>query len=320
MEIINIADREIYNNFVLRQENCQFLQSWEWGDFQLSVGSKVIRLGLKVGNEVIYALTLIKKSLPLGLNYYYSPRIDLSPLDADKLSALLKGIADLAVSDKVIFFRFEPLAKFSNSDFQFPISKTIDIQPSKTLVLDLTDSEEELMSAMHPKTRYNIRLTERKGVTVREADSNEFDGFWRLMQETKNRDGFRLHGEAYYRKMLEIPFVKLFVAEYESSIIAGNILSFFGNSATYVHGASSSRNRNIMAPYALQWKTITEAKKHNLSHYDFNGIDEGKWPGVTRFKKGYGGVEINFPGTFDLIFNGFRYSAYKMIRKIRRSF
>ena len=117
---------------------------------------------------------------------------------------------------------------------------------------------------------------------------------------------------------LDSDSLRLIGAFYKEKLIAVNIVSFFGDMATYVHGASSSENRNLMAPYALQWETIKIAKTQGHKYYDFYGIDENKWPGVTRFKKGFSGEEANYPGTFDSAFNSIQYSIYKILRKLRR--
>ena len=164
------------------------------------------------------------------------------------------------------------------------------------------------------------------------------------MRETNERDGFRLHGKEYYWKMLfNVQYsilnnhsisnnnsisnnqysisglsIKLFIAKYQNKIIAGNIVAFFGDTVTYVHGASSNEYRNLMATYALQWQSIREAKARGCRYYDFFGIDESKWPGVTRFKKGYGGEEVDYPGTFDAVFDSVLYKMYNWLRWVRR--
>ena len=237
---------------------------------------------------------------------------------------LFKEIEKIAKKEKAVFLRFEPGIKYPLSNIQYPIARTINVQPAKTIILDLAKTEEELLRAMHQKTRYNIRLAERKGVKIRIVDSSnfapDFEKFWEIMEETVRRDTFRLHSKEHYRGMLQInnDFVKLLIAEYEGKIIAGNILTFFGDTATYVHGASGNEFRNLMAPYALQWQTIKSARKKGFKYYDFYGVDEDKWPGVTRFKKGFGGEEISYPGTFDFILNKKWYRLYNFIRSVRR--
>ena len=114
-------------------------------------------------------------------------------------------------------------------------------------------------------------------------------------------------------------YLKLFLAEYQKEIIAGGIFAFFGQAVTYLHGASANQYRNVMAPHLLQWHLISLAKKLGYRHYDFFGINEVKWPGVTRFKKGFGGRVVEYPGTFDLIFQPAWYNFYKTGRRIRRN-
>ena len=236
------------------------------------------------------------------------------------LELLFDEIRKIAKKENVMFMRFEPQTEEASSKFQ--ITKTLDIQPSKTTILDLSKSEDELLQAMHQKTRYNIRLAEKKSVEIRESGIDRFDEFWQLMSQTSERDAFRLHGIDYYKEMIKLDkdFIKLFFARYQDKNIATAIVSFFGDTATYLHGASSNTDRNVMAPYGLQWHCIKLAKEQGYKYYNFYGIDEKRWPGITRFKKGFNGREINYPGTFDLIFEAGWYNVYKMVRRARRTF
>ena len=150
------------------------------------------------------------------------------------------------------------------------------------------------------------------------GSDDDFEKFWEIMNETKDRDGFRLHAHEYYQKMLALDSIELIVAEFKGEIIAGNIVSYFGDMASYLHGSSSNKERNVMAPFAIQWFTIKRAKEKDCKYYDFNGIDENKWPGVTRFKRGFSGEEISYPGTYDLLINKQGYIVYKLMRSARR--
>lgn len=327
MKIIDIAKKEL-NEFVSARSRARFLESWEWGEFQEAAGNKTFRFGFEDSGQLFFAGSLIKKSLPLGMNYFYAPQVNFENLNAEQLKFVFDSIKKIAGKEKAIFLRFEPIDDIVTR-YALRITRTIDIQPPRTLILDLRKTEDELLNAMHQKTRYNIRLAEKKGVVIREAGENDFEKFWKLMDETKDRDGFRLHNQEYYGKMLsflngeretekQTLKIKLFLAEYESRIIAGNIIAFFGDTATYMHGASSNEYRNVMAPYLLQWQIIKIAKDSGYKYYDFYGVDEKKWPGVTRFKIGFGGKEVNYPGTFDLVFNRAWYNLYKLLRRIRR--
>ena len=206
MKSFQLRKKEELNDFITNQKHSQFLQSWEWGEFQEQAGKKVIRLGFTEREKLFFAITLIKNSLPLGLNYFYSPRIGIKNLRDEQLEFVYSEIKKVAKQENTIFFRFDPRSPIQDS--RFTIKRTIDVQPSKTLILDLTRPEEELLKSMHQKTRYNIRLAERKGVTVRSAEPEDFDAWWQIMDETKERDQFRLHGKAYYEKMISIPFIK----------------------------------------------------------------------------------------------------------------
>ncbi|MEK7203069.1 MAG: peptidoglycan bridge formation glycyltransferase FemA/FemB family protein [Patescibacteria group bacterium] len=332
MRIVVLTDKERFNNFIGSQKISQFLQSWQWGEFQTMVGGKIIRLGIESETgELLAATTLVKKSLPMGKSYFFCPRgpiIDQLLITKHQLrienilQSLFNEIKKLAKNEKVIFLRFEPLCKQQTTNNKQQIIKTLDVEPSKTLILDLSKSESELLKDMSQKTRYNIKLAEKKTVELVAADINYFEDFWQLISRTSERDKFRLHGRNYYRQMIETDkdVIKLFFAKYKKRLIATGIFSFFGNTAVYLHGASANFDRNVMAPFFLHWQCIKLAKSLGCNFYDFNGIDEIKWPGVTRFKKGFGGNEINYQGTFDLVFNPGWYSIYKMVRNVRRTF
>jgi len=311
-----------WNNFFLLQKHCEFLQSWEWSEFQKKAGSQVERYVLRNEESIQVASSVIKKELPGAKGYYYCPR---GPIFSKKLEDnkeifidFLNNLIRIGKQENVVFIRIEP-NNIPNLNKLKPV-ETIAIQPKRTIRLDLNKDEGEILKGMHQKTRYNIRLSKRKGVKVYEGDQGNFEEFWKLMSLTCKRDGFRLHTKDYYRKMLNIDknFVKLFLAEYEGNIISANIVSFFGDTAVYAHGASSNEYRNVMAPYLLQWEAIKSAKENGCKYYDFYGIDEMKWPGVTRFKRGFGGEEFEYEGTYDVVIDKLWYSIYNVLRKLRR--
>jgi len=279
MKLVEVNNKEKLNDFVLSQKYSQFLQSWQWGEFQERMGNKVFRLGIEDDNRLVAAATLIKNRLLLGKSYFYCPRgpIVISKIKDQKaktIEFLFAEIKKIARKENAIFLRFEPGSQIASRKLQ--IIKSIDIQPSKTLVLDLSGSEEEILNRMHQKTRYNIRLSEKKEVRVRPGQENDFEIFWRLMEDTRKRDRFRLHAKEYYKKMIATDNIELLVARYENKIIAGIIIACFGDSGVYIHGASSNEYRNAMAPYSLQWEAIKLAKAKNCLYYDLNGADEKK--------------------------------------------
>ncbi len=329
MDIAEIKSQEDFNNLSSLQEPASFLQSWQWKNFQEEQGNKVFCLSLKERGEFLSAGLFIKKRLLFNKNYLYCPRGPVTgpkhknENHAEYLFSFLNQVKNFTRKEKIVFVRFEPLLETNKINFNSSyIKKTIAIQPGKTLILDLAFSENELLEKMHSKTRYNIRLAAKKGVKVKELGSDQFDSFWDLMQKTSQRDGFRLHPKKHYESLFKSRdnLVKIFAAIYEDKIIAVNMVSFFANTATYVHGASDYEFRKLMAPYALQWHCIKKSKELGYKYYDFYGIDEEKWPGVTRFKKGFGGRVLEYPGTFDFIISKNWYFFYNILRKLRRMF
>ncbi len=325
MDIVKISDKKKLNDFVGAQKHSQFLQAWQWGEFHKIVSENVFRVGVEDGGKLIAAATIIKKALPMGKKYFYCPRgpiIDKSQTPNPKqiIELLCDTIKQIAQEEEAMFLRFDPTFQITN--YQLPITKTINIEPDQTLILNLEKSEQELLKGMHSKTRYNIKLAQKRGVKIVEAGSDRFEEFWQLMCQTGERDNFRTHGISYYKEMLKADndFIKLFFAEYKGKPISSIIAAFFGDTATYAHGASSSEDRNVMAPYLLQWHCVKSAKELGRKYYDFYGINAKRWPGVTKFKKGFGGKEVNYPGTYDLVFDKNWYSVYKMVRKVRRTF
>lgn len=338
MQVSEIKDKKIWNEFIGSQDLSQFLQSWEWGEFQQSLGRKIWRLAVCNNSDISAAALVVKRFLPLAKSYLYCPRGPILANDKDVLGLLMDRIKQIAKKENAIFWRIELTSQSQILNLKSSIhgfQAVSPVQPKDTLILDLTKSEEELLSEMHQKTRYNIRLAERKGVKIRimnpfgpnsgrgqESRIGDIEEFLKLLHQTTGRDKFRPHPDEYYRKSLKQfsgDFVKLYLAEYQNKVIAANIVIFFGDTATYAHGASSNEYRNVMAPHLLQWRQIQDAKRLGYKYYDFWGIasQNQKWSGITRFKKGFAGREINYPGTFDIVFQSFWYKIYRLIKRIK---
>ena len=296
--------------------NGEFLQSFFWGRMLERAGEKIERWEVEEDGRIRASVMLIKKTLGRGLFYWYGPHGPIG--DKEAVEFLLLELKNK--KENAVFLRIEPLENLTAKSIQVNLKKSLDLQPKKTLLLDLSLSEDDLLKAMHQKTRYNIKLAEKKGVKISEGGDQEFKKFWRLMSLTGERDGFRLHGEGHYKNLLSAKEnIKLFLASYEGKIIAAGLFCFYGARVTYLHGASDNEARNLMAPYLLQWEIIKKARAEGYKYYDFYGIDDKKWPGVTRFKLGFGGFIQEYPGTYDFIFKPIIYGLYQLLRKIKRS-
>lgn len=311
---INQSSLDKLDAFQASSSPCQFLQSSQWLKFQESVGHKA-HLFYFEHNKIIIHLAAFEYHLPFGKKYYYIPR---GPFlgSADLWPVLLNDFNSLFKKNKTLLFvRLEPDATFVNQNLR----KVNDVQPSHTFYTDLAGTEEEILNLMHPKTRYNIRLSLKKDLKFL-ANDPDFESFWDLMEETTKRDKFSSHPKAYYEKMIKSGTTHLATIKYNNKLLAAGIFSKFGNTITYLHGASASEQRELMAPYALHWCMIKEAKSKGLEFYDWHGVDSQKWPGFTRFKLGFGGHDIMYPGTFDMVLAPVIYLGYNIGRGVRRLF
>jgi len=305
MELKEIANKEQWDKQIGSQKMSQFLQSWGWGEFQERLGRKVWRLDLE--NNFIQ---IIKMDLPLGQNYLYAPRLNFV-LNRNIIEILKK----IAHDEKSIFLRLE-LVPHQELDL-FGFKRVTSVQPAKSLLLDLNKSIELLLAEMHQKTRYNIHLAEKKGVKLLEARTEEFPIFYDLLVDTYRRKGKKTYSRDYFHKLYHDHLTKIYCAEYQGQILCANMIVFYSDTVTYLHGGSSEKDKNIMAPHLLQWEVIKKAKELGYKYYDFWGIDEIKWPGVTRFKKGFGGFETYYGGTWDFVLNKYWYWAYKIIKSFK---
>ncbi len=300
-----------------------FLQSKDWLDFQRSLGRPVFeydREGVKAG--------VIKLPLPFKKSYLYipnGPEMDFNSMAGGFKNPVINftsWLKNLAKKEKSIFVKVEPLADNvaqTLAQHGFKKSKK-EIQPSRTVVIDLTKNENELLDVMHHKTRYNIKVAEKNDITIKE--SNVVESFWKLMKKTSKRDKFSSHTKDYYEKLLnffregkEITS-RLNLAYYKDKPVAGVILLTYKDIAYYLHGASDYDYRQYMAPYKLHWEVIKMLQVMGYKFYDLRGVDSKKWPGVTRFKLGWGGKIIEYPGSFDLSISWWWHQAYKVTRKI----
>jgi lipid II:glycine glycyltransferase (peptidoglycan interpeptide bridge formation enzyme) len=205
--------------------------------------------------------------------------------------------------------------------------------PSNTIYIDLTKGKDDILRSMKPKTRYNINLSRKKGVTVRIAGIKELETWYRLYRETSARNHFYLHDIDYFRTILSVDANKtqspanvlLLIAETNSKPLASMFLVVSGNRGTYLYGASSSESRNMMANYALQWKAMNIAREMGCSEYDMFGVAPAPDPahplyGLYRFKSGFGGEMFHALGCWDYPFDQEKYNAYSSLELTQKGF
>jgi len=228
-----------------------------------------------------------------------------------------------------------------------------DIQPPDTVIVDLRPQAQDILASMKPKWRYNIGLAEKRGVTVSPAPGETQDLgrdlgiFYGLLAETAERDGIAVHSIGYYRALFEEcgngvpgkgaipPRLGLYTAWHgnsppeegtpssEGDCLAAIVVLFRGGQATYLYGASSNIKRNLMAPYALQWRAMLDAKAAGCSSYDLFGIPPNEDPGhpmagLYRFKTGFGGNILHRPGSWDYPCRPILYALFTKAESLRK--
>jgi lipid II:glycine glycyltransferase (peptidoglycan interpeptide bridge formation enzyme) len=321
--------REQLNNFVSNHPHGHLLQSYEWGEAQENFGEPIFRVAVKDGEQILGVATVIIKTFYKNFHYIYCPR---GPLFVETASRevhemLLAAISEEAKKRGSLFLRVAPETTEKPSWLDGFKKADHELEPHESLILDLAKQEEQLLAEMKPKTRYNIKLAQKKGVTVTSGTDETFlNIFLRLNKETASRDNFTAHKDAYYQSILKAlaprGLLKVYVAYAEGMPIAANLVSSFGKRVTYMHGASSNEGRNLMPTFALQWEAIRDAKIQGKTEYDFWGIttsqdEKHPWAGITRFKNGFGGSVVKYIGAYDLVYRKVLTTLYSLYRKFR---
>jgi lipid II:glycine glycyltransferase (peptidoglycan interpeptide bridge formation enzyme) len=205
----------------------------------------------------------------------------------------------------------------------------VDVQPPSTVLVPIDCDDETLLSAMKSKTRYNVRLAFRKGVEVYGASTERLEQWYDLYRETAERDRIAVHSLDYYRRVMGIaeelsggPALELLLAEHEGELLAGIIVAYYGETATYLYGASRNHKRSLMPAYALQFRAMQRAREHGCRSYDMFGIPPDPDPshpmyGLYRFKTGFGGSIVHRLGAWDLPMRSVGYAAYRVAERAR---
>lgn len=205
-----------------------------------------------------------------------------------------------------------------------------DTNPREAFMVSLDGGSADWLGRMKPKTRYNVRLAEKHGVTVRfSRKAQDMETLLDLITSTANRKVITPHPKPYYRNFLSaLPedMCEIAIAEYEGVSVAAALLIFFEETAYYLHGGSGDSHRELMAPFLLHFKCMEEAKQRGAKRYDFGGVriqtktgaQDTDWDGITRFKQGFAPntETILFPGTYDIIVSPGRYALYRQSRHL----
>lgn len=313
-----------------RLPNAHALQSWAWGQFKARWGWEALPLTMSVGGnswETIAAAMVLKRRVPrLPYCVLYVPKGPvLDYHDKEVRRQVLARLEQLAKRERAIFIKIDPEVVRSwglEDERVSPLGTAVtrdlrergwrpseeQIQFRNTVELPLEATEEQLLAAMKQKTRYNIRLAERKGVAVRPGSVDDFPTIVEMYQETAARDGFTVRPAEYYldgwSALYKAGMAQPLVAEVEGRPVAAVILVRFGERVIYMYGASRSEARDRMPNHLLQWEAIRWAREQGAKVYDFWGAPDefeetDRMWGVWRFKAGFNGEVVRFIGAWD---------------------
>lgn len=310
------------------------LQSVEWGNARAAMGTEIVRFGSFVNNKLVRTFLMTLHPIPLSpYKLGYIPRSLLPTSDE------LAFLQEYGNTRKLIFIKLEPDASANETTLleiqklrsRFPLRRSPhQLFPDWTMVLDISLSEEELFASFKPKTRYNIRLAQKRGVVVREAsDAEGFNTFVKLYFSTTARQGYLGHNERYHRivwEALSPSIASILLAEHEGTPLAAYELFRFKNTLYYPYGGSSDQKRNLMGANAIMWEAIRYGKKCGCVTFDMWGSspptapDDDPYAGFTRFKEGYGARFVEKVGSWDLVLSSLGYSLFTAAHGLRQNY
>jgi peptidoglycan pentaglycine glycine transferase (the first glycine) len=339
-------DAARWNTVIAGLPGRHILQTWEWGQVKQAHGWTVQHRvwddeqGTPRAAALILTRALPVPGLSRRLRMMYVPRGPLMDWgDIMLRQRVLDDLQAMAKRDGAIFIKIDPevmvgmgipgspdeleddvgeavLAELGQRGWRYSDGQ---VQFRNTVWIDLSDSQDDLLARMKPKTRYNIRLAERKGVTIRTAALDELPLLYRMYAETSVRDGFVIRSEEYYllvwRTFFEAGMAVPLVAEVEGQVVAGLVLFMFADMAWYLYGMSSGQHRELMPNHLLQWEAMRLAQARGCAYYDLWGApdvfdeSDSMW-GVYRFKEGLGGQVVRTIGAWDYLAGSLRYNLF----------
>jgi lipid II:glycine glycyltransferase (peptidoglycan interpeptide bridge formation enzyme) len=326
--------RDDWDAWLADNPTAHLLQTGAWGELKSAFGWQVTRW-VDQFPEPTYGVQILFRRLPLGFSLAYIARGPVLQNASTSLAwtRLWSELDRVCRARRAIFLRIEPDVWCEGDNPIDPppglLASRQSIQPPRTIIIDLASDEETTLAKMKQKTRYNIRLAEKKGIHIHSAQ--DLAPFFRLMSLTGGRDGFGIHSQEYYQKAYDLfsptGNCRLFQADFEDEPVAALMVFTSGERAWYLYGASSDTHREKMPAYLLQWEAMRWAKTRGAVSYDLYGIpdlpeaeleegftqrSDGLW-GVYRFKRGFGGQVRRAAGPWDRVYQPILYRIYQSL-------
>ena len=315
------VDGRAWDGAVASMPNPHLLQSYRWGELQSRFGWRVVRHLLEVGDTTVPVSLLTTPTLVPGSVYGY---VGKGPaLAGPGIRTALDSLADLARDHGLAFLTIEP--EVDNGWLPpAPWRRGTAVQPQHTSIIDLRPEPAAILAGLKPKTRYNVRLAERRGVSVEPSD--DIGAFAALAEMTSARHRIQLAREPYYRTLHDLMSpdggCRMYLARHEGKPLAGIMVVRFAGRATYLFGASAPYGRALMPAYLLHWHAIQEMRRLGDVEYDLWGLPPDDrpghpWSGLWQFKSGWNGRLVTYAGAFDLPLNVTMWRGHRAMDKMR---
>ncbi len=327
---IRDCDRKSWDEFVASRNEANFLNSWQWGELYKKLGDKVYRLGI-YDNDLVGLILAIVKNARRGRYIEISggPLIDFT--NKNQVSSVFGYLRKIAKENNCVFVRVRP--QLADSDEIRGVLKKnglikapMHLNAENTSIIDLSLGEEDILSNMRQQTRYEVRRADKLGIEVSvTSDIDDIYEFHRIQLETASRQDFIPPSQNFIKTQLEAfgSDLKIYKAKKDGKLLAMSLIVTYGLEADYYEGAGTLDGRNLPGAYAIQWRAIKDAKSAGLIRYNFWGIAPGnrkkhRYSGVTTFKRGFGGKDVNFVPAHDLVVDKLRYSLNWVIEITRK--
>lgn len=338
IESKSITDKSEWESFLQKHPEANFLQSWYWGVFHAKLGKQIERLGFYQGSELVGVMSAVVEPARRGryLTVAGGPILDWN--NTELIKTFDRAVKETAIKHSCIFVRIRP--QLLDNEFSHTVFHSLGSRPSPmhltadlTSQIDLSPSEEELMGKIRKSTRYEIRQAQKLGIKITTStDPSEIDEFYEMQLATAKRHGFVPFSLAFLKEQFATfaaeNLALLYKAEFEGKLLAEAFIIFYGTEATYHYGASTQDGRTYPGAYIIQWEAMREAKRRGLARYNLWGVapesqKEHRFYGVSVFKRGFGGQEIQYLRAQDIVINKLKYSlnfavesARKRLRKV----
>ncbi len=329
------TSREEWDQFVTSHEEANFLQSWDFYEFHLSRGKKIVRRIAKSTKtkKIIGAYAGVVETAKRGQHLAIAGGPILDWQNQSLVAEMFADMKKQGIMNHCVFVRVRP--QLERSDFAYKIFRQNGLRPAPTFlsvehaaVLDLHKSEAEILKSMHRRIRYAVNNARNKGFVVeRSTDPKDIHQFYQIQLQTARRQNFVSFSEEYLTKQFAA-FSKngeatLYTAKYNGEILAQNFMIFYGNEASYHYAVSTELGTKLSGSPILHVAAMADARKRKIYRYNLWGIvgeDEKnhRFYGVSFFKRGFGGEEIKYLPAHDLIISPLKYQKTKIIELIRK--